>query len=747
MSKRAQLPNGDILEFPDNTPDAVMDKAVKSHLQGAAKPATKPKSWGENLWQSTKNAAAGAVEFAAAVPDAATDAMAGAMRYGAQGVDAVGGAGLRAIGADGAADSLHRGAQMADKAWSAPAKIGNIGTKIAPEPTDTAGKVARFGAGMIAGAGLASAASKAPAAIRTILGAPPTPPMPRNALSQVAKQTPKQARQAAGQAAARQDITMMPADVGGTGTRMASGIVRRTLGEIPMAEGARKAVASAANARDRVAGSIGRVTDEVGAGQAAQRGAKAFIRNSEARAEQLYETISVPATASAQTGNTRTALAELTKGLESNPRLSRIWTGNAKLKATLNALMPLETEASRAAAASKADDAVVAAQQGLQGAKADLDRVFSVAHAKGLRLPELSPSAVREARVAVSNAEGGLSKAMADKSSLLDAHAKPIEDGSVSWDDMKRLRSIVGKIVGQPGLSADGHTTAALRKFYGALSSDMEVTATAAGPRALTEFRRATQYFRGRSDRIDNVLSGVLGSDMQKGGEAAFQQINRWAAKGSGDSRSLARALRSMPADEAGTVRATVFSRMGQSSPGRQNADGLEFSPAEFGTQWNKMSNRAKSFLLPDAKHRADMNDIAVAMDGMKRAGQYANTSNTSLGVNAAAHASGMLAAPLLTAAIAGGEFSMGVLLSSPRVARALVRMPKTASPGAVRSTISHLGAIAKNEPAWVASEIGVLQRHLENTFLKAANQNTTASLAADPGSQQQQQDQPPPQP
>lgn len=35
MTKHAQLPDGTILEFPDDTPDAVMDKAVKSHLGGS----------------------------------------------------------------------------------------------------------------------------------------------------------------------------------------------------------------------------------------------------------------------------------------------------------------------------------------------------------------------------------------------------------------------------------------------------------------------------------------------------------------------------------------------------------------------------------------------------------------------------------------------------------------------------------------------------------------------------------------
>lgn len=39
MTKQAQLPDGTILEFPDETPDDVMDRAVKSHLAGRQPPA------------------------------------------------------------------------------------------------------------------------------------------------------------------------------------------------------------------------------------------------------------------------------------------------------------------------------------------------------------------------------------------------------------------------------------------------------------------------------------------------------------------------------------------------------------------------------------------------------------------------------------------------------------------------------------------------------------------------------------
>lgn len=38
MSKQAQLPDGTILEFPDNTPDAIMDQRVKEHLASLRAP-------------------------------------------------------------------------------------------------------------------------------------------------------------------------------------------------------------------------------------------------------------------------------------------------------------------------------------------------------------------------------------------------------------------------------------------------------------------------------------------------------------------------------------------------------------------------------------------------------------------------------------------------------------------------------------------------------------------------------------
>lgn len=464
------------------------------------------------------------------------------------------------------------------------------------------------------------------------------------------------------QAADRVGVQMMPADVGGVGTRMAAGAVGRTLGGIPMAEGADRAIGTAQAARDRIAGTLGTIADDAGAGQAAQRGARRFIDATQKRAGTLYERIPIQPGRRVVLGNTRQALGELTQGLESNPELSKLWTENPRLKATLDALT-VKTEPMVAG----------------------------------------SPGATPVKQIGTA-----------------------IEGGNLSWQDMKRFRSIVGEIAGRPSLGDDGNQIAAMRKLYGALSEDMRATAQAEGPAALKAFNRANDYYRGREARIDGVLSDILGADFSKGEQAAFEQINRWAQRSGGDARQLGIALRSL-GEDADTIRASLIGRMGQATPGRQNADGLVFSPAEFVTQWNKLSPRAKSSLFPNAEHRQALNDLARVNAGMKRATQFSNFSNTSIGTNAVAHVAGLVTNPLATIVIAGGEFGAGKLLASPRFARWLARAPKERNP---RLHIQRLSTIAGREPAIAQEALG-----LQKWLLGAANDNATrvGSAAASP--------------
>lgn len=77
MAREAELPDGTILEFPDDTPDEVIDRAVQSHLRAAAPPKTMEeltpgistdpsdgRNWGQNFAASYGGAIPGLVRGA-----------------------------------------------------------------------------------------------------------------------------------------------------------------------------------------------------------------------------------------------------------------------------------------------------------------------------------------------------------------------------------------------------------------------------------------------------------------------------------------------------------------------------------------------------------------------------------------------------------------------------------------------------------------------------------------------------------
>lgn len=527
-----------------------------------------------------------------------------------------------------------------------------------------------------------------------------------------------------------------------------------TLGGIPLAEGAEKSVATAGRARNRIASAISEDAGDATAGQAARRGFKQFERSSLARGGELFERVSVPAESKVQLGQTRGALAEVTRGMQSNPELSKLWANHPRLRATLEALTPEDTRAAgqvrvtaeadrlRGVQASY-DDATKAARDNLTALQSRYDQ---------LRPQVVSADVLNGARQEVAKAEAKYNAFRNNDTSDPDVASalKPVQEaksahdeafvqarqapqgGELSWQDMKRFRSIVGEIVGQPGVSADGSDVAGLRKLYGALSSDMEVTAARAGPKALQEFKRANQYWRGRESRLEDVFSSLFGSQNQKSDEAVFRTLNTWAQSKTGDFTRLARTIRSMPADEADTVRATVVQKLGQASAANGGAE--VFAPDVFSTQWKSLSDRAKTVLFPNKQHRQDLEDVAMITDAMKRAGSYRNTSKTALGANFTATGLTALTGPagiLTAAAYSGGTFSLGKLLASPRFARAIASTKKMPEEQVRRTLAQKLGVIAANDPGLRADAKG-FQAYLTG----AAGQSPVTRAAA--GEQEQ---------
>lgn len=249
-----------------------------------------------------------------------------------------------------------------------------------------------------------------------------------------------------------------------------------------------------------------------------------------------------------------------------------------------------------------------------------------------------------------------------------------LTEGGLSWRDLKTFRTRVGRMIGRAQVAGQGTHIEDLQALYGGLTRDMEATATAQGGRALTMFRRATQYWRGREDRREGVIQTILGRNFNESPEDAYRQINRWAQRDNGDIRALTQTMRSLPADDANAVRATIFARMGRATRGQQDETGEAFSPFVFATQWSGLEPRAKSLLVPNAAHRRNLDDIALLATTMRRSERFTNTSNTGLGTNLGLFTVGGIASPGTAVGAFGLTYTLGRLLSTPAGSRTFLR-------------------------------------------------------------------------
>jgi hypothetical protein len=334
-------------------------------------------------------------------------------------------------------------------------------------------------------------------------------------------------------------------------------------------------------------------------------------------------------------------------------------------------------------------------------------------------IPKDRPAVTGNTNDALADINAGLSSNQSLSEMIADptmqAYQRALENGGLSWADMKKFRSYIGEQAGKPSVSQT-MSKADLKKLYAGLSEDMRATATAEGPKALKAFERANDFTRGMERRREEVLTSLLGKNYDKSDEQAFNQIMNWSRKDTGDWMKLGRAMRSLPENEANSVRAVVIDRLGMARKGGQDAGGEVFSPSEFMTQWNGLDKRAKSILFQGEQRKA-MDDLATYFDGLKGASQdFANTSRTGLATNALATA-GTFGIDIVTGALASiGQLGAGKFLSSPTFAKWLAGLAKKPNPAAMVSHIERLSGVARAEPL-IANDILTLQQRLADAF------------------------------
>lgn len=261
------------------------------------------------------------------------------------------------------------------------------------------------------------------------------------------------------------------------------------------------------------------------------------------------------------------------------------------------------------------------------------------------------------------------------------------------YQAIRQLRTDVGSMLEDALVS--GVPQGQVRRVYGAISQDLEAAANAAG--AGRQFTRQNDYYSSRMDRIETVLNRVIGNGKQP--EDIFKAV---MPTDPNQANKLRATLRSLPEADRQVVTQAVVSRLGRATPGRQNDVGDVFSSETFLTNWNRLSDGAKSQIFPDADVRRNINSMASVASNVREGSKvFANPSGTGQ-VTAAtslvgAAAGGAAVGSMAPAAVAGG-LVLGAnvsarMLTSPRVVNWLSQAAR-ANPEQLPTQLGRLGVI-----------------------------------------------------
>lgn len=270
-----------------------------------------------------------------------------------------------------------------------------------------------------------------------------------------------------------------------------------------------------------------------------------------------------------------------------------------------------DTKAKRAALYAVADQAIPATVQSpLTNTRTAL-----------AELTALTPGAESTSAGLVNPRIAGLAKAVNEDFMAAQANGA----AGVPYVALKELRSRVGEELSDFALDPS-RPTKQYRRLYAALSQDMEAAAQSQGPDAVRAAKRANDFMRASADRLEQVERVV---DKAGGPEKIYLA----AMSGTKDGGTTLRAvMQSLPSEGQKAMTAAVIKRMGMATAGNQGAAGDTFSAATFLTNWNGVSKEARRALFDryGLGFSKDMDRLARVADNIKSGAKiYANPSGT----------------------------------------------------------------------------------------------------------------------
>lgn len=276
---------------------------------------------------------------------------------------------------------------------------------------------------------------------------------------------------------------------------------------------------------------------------------------------------------------------------------------------------------------------------------------------------------------------------------------------AMPYELLKDLRSNIGKSIGKMDGPMSDLQEADLKRLYASLTDDMRLAAEAAGPDAVKAFERANKFYRAGQARIDNVIKDVANAKTET---SAYNKIVGMTLDNSprGSVKALTQLKKSLPKEEWSTVSSTILKKLGDTSAGRAGAEGTTaFSASSFLTNWNKMSNPAKTVLtsgnVPQSVRR-ELDDLATTVARFKGAGGERNFSNTGTIITTATLTAGTIADAVTTGIASGGVYLSARALTNETFLKAVN--------AAAKSDLTKLQRLAQDGTA-LSSEAATLLR------------------------------------
>lgn len=440
-------------------------------------------------------------------------------------------------------------------------------------------------------------------------------------------------KQAAAQAASRIGVTPTLGMQGRGSALLEAGLEKVPFTTGRVAQAADRTSDQMSDVLDRSTAKVGDATTNVAAGEAAQRGADAFVSNFQNKSTKLFNAVDdkIGFKTNVQAPNALNTVKELTKYASQYPEISS-FLNRPKFQSLMNSLQK-ETQ-------------------------------------------------------------------------LLNEKGKPFQIlNTVPYELLKDLRSNIGRSIGKMNGPMSDLPEAELKRLYSSLTDDMRLAAEAAGPDAVKAFERANKFYRAGQARIDNVIKDVANA---KSPEIAYNKIVGMTLDNSprGSVKALTQLKKSLPKEEWSTVSSTILKKLGDTSAGRAGAEGTTaFSASSFLTNWNKMSNPAKTVLtsgnVPQSVRR-ELDDLATTVARFKGAGGERNFSNTGTIITTATLTAGTIADAITTGIASGGVYLSARALTNETFLKAVN--------AAAKSDLTKLQRLAQDGTA-LSSEAATLLR------------------------------------